>query len=144
MGSHSPCKKLSSELWNLWFWYHTRKLCKFTSILFTWSFSWILLNSSCPPWTCAKEISYVDDSKWNVSSLIYILPSHLQFTLGMTYTFVPSHLLIHFRVNLYFWNVYFRGFVITFSQGRPTIFHIGAFTNSKILHEFFSDLQSFI
>ena len=46
------------------------------------------------------------------------------FTLGPTYTFVPSHLLIHFRAALYFWNVYFRGFVITFSQGWPIIFHI--------------------
>ena len=97
-----------------------RELCQFSSTFFTWSFYWILLNSYCPPWTCTKEILCLDDSKWNVSSLIYIL---------------PSHLLIHFRSNLYFWNVYFRGFVITFSQGHPVIFHIESFTHNKLLHE---------
>ena len=60
----------------------------------------IFLNSSFPLSTCAKHILWLDDSKWYVPSLIYIL---------------SSHLLIHFRVDLYFWNVYFRGFVITFS-----------------------------
>ena len=87
-----------------------RKLCQFWSTFFTWSFSWILPISSCPRWTYAKEILFLDDSKWNVWYVIYML---------------PSHLLIHFRSDLYFWNVYFRGFFITFSQGWPIIFDIG-------------------
>lgn len=86
-----------------------RKLCQISSTFFTWSFSWISL-----PWTCVVEILFLNDSKWNVLSLIYIL---------------PSHLLIHFRC-----------FVITFSQGQPTIFHIRDFTH-KLLHEFFFKLM---
>ena len=40
-----------------------------------------------PPWTCVKKILCLDDSKWNVSSLIYML---------------PSHFLSHFRADQYF------------------------------------------
>ena len=64
------------------------------------------------------------------------------FTLGPNYTFVLSHLLFHFRIDLYFWNVYFKGFFITFSQGLPKMFQLGYFTHKELLHEFFLKLMT--
>ena len=74
---------------------------------------------------CLLELALKKYCSWMIQNeMFHLLFIYFQVT-KPTYTFVPSHLLIHFR-----------GFVITCNQGRPTIFHAGDFTHNKLLHEF--------